>query len=312
MDGLYSIINSVLTLGAAIAIGFACFKSGYLPKSINPALSKLVVKLTLPIMIATSLTKTSLTPEKLISSAAVIICGMLTIAALMLTGIITERIFKKSAPIFLHRCMTSFGNVVFIAYPLISSLYGDEGLFYAALFAFASDCWLWTIGVFSLSKINNSSASKLQNLKKLINPSTIAFAVSFVMMSLGLKFTGIPAEVLNGIGSVTTYTSMLFIGGVLAELNFKNLYKQTPVFVLAFLKLIFIPALLIFALKPIPIPEMVKNVVVLQAAMPVSTVLVMLCSEYGGDSEYSAGGVLLTTLMSIVTLPLIYYLCGVL
>lgn len=311
MDGFYSILNSILTLGAAMVVGFICIKSGYLPKSINTSISKLVVKLTLPVLIAVSLTKIELTREKLINSAIVVICGLVVIGILMLVGYITERIFKNGAKKYVHRCMTAFGNVVFIAYPLINSLYGEEGMFYAALFAFANDCWLWTLGVYSLSGIESKARHGIKNIKKLINPSTIAFAVSFVMMIFGWKFTGAVGEVMNGIGSLTTYLSMIFIGGVIAGADLTNLRKTSPIFVLTLLKMIIIPVLLIFLFKIIPVSETVRGVVVLQAAMPVSTVLVMLCSEYGGDTEYSVIGVLITTALSLITLPLIYYLMTV-
>ena len=310
-EGFFSIVNCIATLGLAILVGFVCSKTGYLPTAVKPALSKIVVKLTLPVLIATSLTKTTITPEKLINSVFVVICGWIVIGLLQLTGLLTERIFKKSAPPILHRCMTSFGNVVFVAYPLIQSLYGDDGLYYAALFAFAGDCWLWTFGVYSLSKLGGQTTSLTANLKRLINPSTIAFTVSFIMMIFGLKFTGIIGDVMNGFGSMTTYLSMLFIGCVLAEVDFRGIYKKASLIALTLLKMVVVPFIFILIFKLIPGDPMVESIIVLQAAMPVSTVLVMLCSEYGGDTKYSAEGVFLSTLASLVTLPIVYSLINI-
>lgn len=310
-DGFLSIVNCIATLGLAILIGFVCAKTKYLPEGVKPALSKLVVKLTLPVLIAVSLTKTEITPEKLINSVFVIICGLLTIGLLQLAGLLTEKLFKKTAPPILHRCMTSFGNVVFVAYPLIQSLYGDEGLYYAALFAFSSDCWLWTFGVYSLSRLGGRAESLTANLKRLINPSTAAFAVSFVMMIFGFKFTGIIGEVMNGLGSMTTYLSMLFIGAVLADVDFRGVCRRVSLIALTVIKMLAVPFILILIFKFIPASETVEGIIVLQAAMPVSTVLVMLCSEYGGDTEYSAEGVFMSTLASLVTLPVVYTLINV-
>ena len=106
-EGFFSIVNCIATLGLAILVGFVCSKTGYLPAAVKPALSKIVVKLTLPVLRATSLTKTTITPEKLINSVFIVICGWIVIGLLQLTGLLTERIFKKSAPPILHRCMTS-------------------------------------------------------------------------------------------------------------------------------------------------------------------------------------------------------------
>ena len=312
MNGFLNIVTCIATLGLAALIGFLCVKTHYLPKEVLPSVSKLVVRLTLPILIVTSLTKTELTPEKLLNCFAIVICGLAVIGFLMLIGFFCEKLFPKSAPPVTHRCMTAFGNVVFIAYPLIQSLYGTEGLFYATIFVFANDAWLWTYAVFSLSKQSGRSASLTSSLKKLINPSSIAFTLSFILMLFGVKFTGIAGDVLNGIGSTTTYISMIYIGGILAGVNLRGILRRPSHLVLAFIKLIAVPVLLIFALKITPLSETVRGVIVLQAAMPVSTVLVMLCSEYGGDADYSAEGVFITTLLSLGTLPLIYSLMSLL
>jgi hypothetical protein len=101
---------------------------------------------------------------------------------------------------------------------------------------------------------------------------------------------------------------MLFIGMTLAMVDFRHLYRRVSLFVLVAVKMLIIPALLIFVLKFIPIDDLVKSVLVLQAAIPTSTVLVILTTDYGCDTVYSAEGVFITTLLSLATLPAVYWL----
>ena len=104
---------------------------------------------------------------------------------------------------------------------------------------------------------------------------------------------------------------MFFIGGTLALVDFKHIYKRVWLFVLTAVKMVIIPIILMFVLKPFNLGEMVTAVIVLQAAMPASTILVILGMEYDGDVLYCAEGVFITHLFGLLTLPFVYYLMSV-
>ncbi len=314
MQGFETIISSIMTLGLAMLIGFVCVKTGYVTKEQNSALSRIIVRVTLPILVIMSLTSIDFDREKLINSAHVLLISIFAVAALYLIGALIARLGKiNGAKRYMYRCMMCFGNVVFMAFPLIKALYGAEGLLYAAVYELANDMFLWTVGVYTLGK-SNENGVKIpfkDRLKKLLNPGTIAFTLAFIMMAAGLKFTGIAADVLNGIGSTTTYLSMLFIGGTLAGVDFRHIYRRLWLFALTAVKMVLVPIILILILKPFNLGETVTAVIVLQAAMPTSTVLVVLGTEYGGDVSYCAEGVFITHVLGLLTLPLCYFLMGV-
>ncbi len=307
-----TIINSIIKLGIAMLVGFVCIKTGYITKEQNNGLSKVIVRVTLPILIITSLTSLEFDTQKLKNSIYVLLVSIVVVAFLFAVGTVTSKISKmdKSRAI-MHRCMTCFGNVVFMAFPLIQALYGAEGLLYAAIYELANDTCLWTLGVYQMKSIEEKEKSFMGSIKNLVNPGTIAFVVAFVMMAFGLKFSGIFGEVMTGIGSTTTYLSMFFIGGTLALVDFKHIYKRVWLFVLTAVKMVIIPIILMFVLKPFNLGEMVTAVIVLQAAMPASTILVILGMEYDGDVLYCAEGVFITHLLGLLTLPFVYYLMSV-
>ena len=308
MQGFETIINSIITLGLAMLVGFVCIKTGYITKEQNSGMSKIVVRVTLPILVITSLTSIDFDREKLINSIHVLLISLIVIALLFLIGTAMAKIGKmeKSQGV-MHRCMTCFGNVVFMAFPLIQALYGAEGLLYAAIYELANDAFLWTVGVYKMTSINKKENSFKSNLKNLLNPGTVAFSIAFIMMAFGLKFTGTVETVLTGIGGTTTYLSMFFIGGTLALVDFRHIYKRVWLFALTAVKMIVVPVILILILKLLNLDEVVNSVIILQAAMPASTVLVILGTEYGGDVIYCAEGVFITHLAGLITLPLVYY-----
>lgn len=312
MNGFSVIAENIIVLGLAMLIGFICVKTGYIPKETKDALSKIIVKVTLPVLVMTSLTKLELNGEKVINSVITAVSGLIIVGIMFLIGIIIARLFKMERPrAVMHACMSAFGNTVFVAYPLIQALYGDEGLLYAALFVFANDCYLWTLGVYKMSEVSAEKSSPGKNIKHLINPATIAFGISFIMMIFKLQFGGPIKTVLTGIGSTTTYLSMFFIGGTLASVKFKDIYKRVPLFVIVAVKMLIIPFILIAFLKLFNINDTVRAVLVLQAAMPVSTVVSILASEYKCDTIYSAEGVFITTVLSLITIPVVYTVMNV-
>lgn len=312
MQGFETIISSIIKLGIAMLIGFVCVKTKYISEDAKNGLSKIIVRVTLPILVVTSLTTLDFDHEKLINSIHVLLISIVVVALLYGAGCVMGRLGRMdSRQRVMHRCMTAFGNVVFMAFPLIQALYGAEGLLYAAIYELANDMFLWTVGVYSMNLANKEKGSLTCNLKKLLNPGTIAFVTAFVMMAFGLKFSGLMGEVLSGIGGTTTYLSMLFIGGTLASVDFKHIYRRVWLFVLTAVKMVIVPVLLIFILKFFDIGDMVKAVIVLQAAMPASTVLVVLGMEYDGDVLYCAEGVFITHLAGLLTLPAVYYLMSV-
>jgi hypothetical protein len=309
MQGFETIINSIITLGLAMLIGFVCIKTKYISSEQNNGMSKIVVRVTLPILVITSLTSLDFDREKLINSVHVFLISAVVIALLYAIGTLMTKIGKMNREkTVMHRCMTCLGNVVFMAFPLIKALYGAEGLLYAAVYELANDMFLWTIGVYSMNTVNRGQKSFAAHLKRVLNPGTIAFAAAFVMMAFGFKFTGVVGTVLDGIGSTTTYLSMFFIGGTLAQVDFRHIYKRVGLFALTLIKMIALPAILILVLNLLSIDDTAKAVIILQAAMPTSTVLVILGMEYGGDTVYCAEGVFITHLAGLVTLPLVYYL----
>lgn len=308
MAGFETILTSILTLGLAMAIGFVAVKTGYISEDVKNAISKVIIKITMPILVITALTKVTLDRAKIVNSLLVVAIAIGSIAVLYGIGILISRMFRMDRPrAIVQQCLTAFGNVVFLGYPLIQAIYGEEGMLYAALYGFANDLFVWTLAVYQLATIAGKGKTPRENLKNLINPATIAFVISFIMMVFGLKFTGILGTVLDGIGGMTTYLSMLFIGGTLALVDFRKIYKRVSLFLLVAVKMLIVPVLLVLLLRLFPLDSMVKGIIILQVAMPSQTILTILTTEYKGDVIWAAEGVFITTIASLATLPAIYY-----
>lgn len=314
MNGMETIVMSIAKLAIAMLVGFICIKTKYITKEQNDGMSKIVVRVTLPLLIISSLTSMDFDYHTLIESAQVLIAAFCVETLLFLVGTLMMKASGlEDAKAVMLRCMMCFGNVVFMAFPLIQALYGAEGLLYAAVYEIANDGFLWTLGVWSINRARKKEGghSFAGNLRRLANPGTIAFVIAFIMMAFRLRIPGMAGEVISGIGSTTTYLSMFFIGGTLALVDFRHIYRRVWLYVLVAVKMMIIPVILIVILKWLHFENTPAAVVVLQAAMPTSTVLAVIANEHKGDVIYCAEGVFISHLLGIATLPFVYYIISI-
>jgi predicted permease len=218
----------------------------------------------------------------------------------------------------IYKMHSMVGNVVFLAFPLLSSLFGDDGLFYGVIFTIANDTLLWTLGIFLVNKHKKTNVK--ENLKRLINGNTVALClgllVLIIRMVLGQSVSNLPYvhkasvfihDTLNSLGSTTFPLSMLFIGLILAEIKIEKVSdftKRVYILVLALFKLIIVPvlALIFLSFTGNWIDPIAKFVIILQLAMPCGTIVPALAAEYGSDYRSATENVF------VITMPLIVYL----
>lgn len=302
------IIEQIIKLFIVIAIGFAAAKSGYLPVQYKEAISKVIKNITLPLLIITSMMSKELTKDALVNTGIAAASAVVVIVVLYGAGLLTAKIFRIKEPTkTVHALLSATGNVVFLGYPVISAVFGAEGLYYAVIYGIVNDGFLWSAGVYLINKSSGKENSK-ENFKKLLNPNTISCILGIVLMLLGVKLPHILHDTLSGVGHLTTNLSMIFIGMVLATVDFKKIYKRVSMLSIIVLKMIAAPVLAAFLLSAFGVNAITCGAIVLQIAMPAQTVMSIITNEANSDVSYAAEYIFLSTILSIGTLPLVYYL----
>ncbi len=307
------IITQVLILAILVVIGIAATKLGLISGDLKEGIARLVFNITLPLLILTNLSELDLTPEIIRNSGLVILFSYAGLCLMLAVGIVSSGIQRLDpSKRTIHLLHSMFGNIVFLGYPLINTLFpGGEGLLYATLFHLASNSLQWTLGVYLLvrkEKVNWSA-----HLKHLLNPNTIALVLGLIMMGFSIRFPAILRKPLGGLGNTTLYLSMIYIGAILAQTNFRGILRKGYIIVLSMNKLITTPFLLILVLKSaetvfgFSLDETVASVVVLQVAMPCMAIIVVMAKQFGADEKQATENVLLSTILSLFTLPLVYF-----
>lgn len=324
MQEMSIITNQIFMLVLLGLTGYIAGKKGYLPEGTGKILSKVVIKLTAPILIFTTLANHNFTKEVLINGAVVYFLGIAVMLASLVIGHFSAKSLKlegSTSNVFKMHFM--FGNVIYLAFPLIKSMYGDNGLIYAVFYSLANDTMLWTIGIYLVNKHNKQGWK--DNARHLINANTIAFSLGlltiFIKLMLGDYIRPMASnDTLVGIfhtfkslGETTIYFSMLFIGLILAETSIKNvkdLKKRIPIVVLSVFKLLIVPIVLLFviALMGQNLTPIAAAVVILQAGMPCGTIVPALAAQYESDYNFATESVFFSTIIGIITMPFLVFL----
>lgn len=194
---------------------------------------------------------------------------------------------------------TIISNSGFLGNPMVEGIYGSEGLLYAALFMLPVRIVMWTIGIAVFLKGRKEKLWK----NVLTHPCIVAIYAGVIIMVCGIQFPTFVEKTIVGISGCNTPLSMMLIGMMLAEVKPKGLIDKTMVFYTA-IRLLVIPAVVFAITGFLPLDGMLRGITVIMAGMPAPITTALLSAKYGGDEKYATGMVFLSTILSLITLPL--------
>ena len=309
------IFNQILIFSILVLIGIIGSKVNVITEETKDFLAKIIFNITLPLALLTNFSRIDITPRLLSNSLLVIGLSVFVLLFMLIAGWLTSRLLKmQTSDAVIFKSHSLFGNIIFLGFPLISSLYGEEGLLYAGMFQVVSNMFIWTIGVIIMNQGNNNSLKK--NMLHILNPNTIAVVIGFTMFLFSVKLPQFLLKPLGGLGDSNTYLSLVYMGTILYFTSIKKLLNNKIAYLISFNRLLLVPAILILLfivinlLLPVKIDHLVISVLILQAAMPCIINIVIMAKIFGADDNLATANVFISTLLSIVTLPLILLLLG--
>lgn len=194
---------------------------------------------------------------------------------------------------------TICSNAGFLGNPVTEGIYGTIGLLYASIYLIPQRVIMWSAGV---SFFTESPDKKTLVKKVVTHPCIVAVMIGIVLMVTQIPLPDFLYDSINTIGKCTTAITMLLIGAILAEADLKTMVTKTTA-VFSLLRLILIPLGVYAGCMLTGMPEIVTGVSVVLAAMPAGTTTAILAVKYNGDEEFATKCVVLTTLLSMVLIP---------
>lgn len=291
--------QQVIILFLLIGCGFVAVKTGVLKQEGKQTLSNLLLYLVVPAMIVHSYMM-EFSEEILHNLLAAF--GMSVLAILIGTAItllLTARRKDHRAPIFRFACV--FSNAAYMGFPLISALFDAEGLLYASAYVTVFNILLWTMGY---GMVSGSSNPKEVARSLLHTPVLYAMVVGLAVYLLQIPVPNLIAQPIDLLSGMNTPLSMLITGMLIAAGDLKSIVCDRHIWKLAALRMVLIPAVCVAVFALLGFHGMSAQVVLLLECCPAAAITSVFAVQFGHEERFAAGSVVLTTLLSIVTLPL--------
>ncbi|MDX9725278.1 MAG: AEC family transporter [Bacteroidales bacterium] len=304
------VISQIFILAVVVVIGAIAARFRVFTSESKDILSKIIFNISLPLMLFTNFFRLEATPRLISNSLTVLAVSGFVILLLFLLGLTASRIFRfKGQEAAVFKVHSMFGNTIFLGFPLITALYGVEGLLYASMFQLVSTIIMWTAGVVILSQGNGGTWKK--SLLRVINPNTIATLAGLVFFILSVRLPEIILSPMSELGSANTWLSMLYIGAMLVFAQTGRLLRRRELYAVSLNRLILGPFFLIAvfylasAIAGFTPDKLVSSVIILEASMPCMATVVIMAKEFGSDDRLAVGNVFISTVLSIITLPVV-------
>ncbi|MBP5083417.1 MAG: AEC family transporter, partial [Methanomicrobium sp.] len=197
--------------------------------------------------------------------------------------------------------MLVFSNLGFMGIPVTQAIFGTDAVFYTTLFMLPFNLLVFTIGILMLRPDMRMNF----NPKLFVNPGIIASIIGMLFFFTGFTIPSPVYDVMDYLGSTTTPLAMVVTGALLAMMPFSNLFSDYRIYILSAFRLLIIPVIVYLVISPYATDPVIFAIPVLLAAMPAAANSVILAEEYNADSSLASKGVFITTLLSIVTIPLL-------
>ncbi|MBQ9006943.1 MAG: AEC family transporter [Atopobiaceae bacterium] len=194
-----------------------------------------------------------------------------------------------------------FSNSGFVGIPLIEGILGSEYVFYVTMTMVVGTITFWTYGVYLMSGDKGEVSVK----KILTNPNLIAVVVGMVLFFAPIELPYVVAQVINGMANMNTGLGMVILGPTLGASNIGLMVSDTRLYKAILLRLIAVPLVSIPILMLMPAEFEVRMVMMIIAAAPAASATSMLALKYGGDYSYGTGLAIGTTIVSMITMPLV-------
>lgn len=295
------LLQQMIVLLIYMMIGYVACKRGKLDEIASDRFSWLVVHVANPMLVISSAVNSEgeIQGKELLLTMGIAVgmYAVFLVLAEILPGIL--QVEKQDVP--LYKLMTVFNNMGFMGFPVISAVYGGSALLYASVFMLPFNLLFYTYGMQVADKENHEKLA----WKKIFNVGVLTCILASALYLSKIPVPDFIKSVSKGLGNLNGPLSMMVIGISMTKMKFQELFSDQKLFLFTFIKLMLIPVTAGILLRQFIGNEILCGVVTIIMSTPVSSMTVMLAQEKCEHCEAIVKGISLTTLLSVITIPLV-------
>lgn len=309
------ILVALFKLFFLLAAGYFLNRIGMLDSKVNKGMTSLVVNLSNPALILGSLSATgSITQGNVFT---LFLFGIGFYILLLVMGFLFVRVMRvQKDKRGVAEMLLVFGNTGFMAIPILQALYGDVAVFYSSILNMPFNFLLYTYGIYLLNRDRQETdiakedssvkpGSKF-SWKLFLSPGILCSLIALGMYFARLQFPTVLSETFSFVGNLTPPLSMLVTGSILAEYPVSILFHDHKIHGMLVMKMLLLPVAALFLARLFFTDSVIIGIICLTFAMPSGALCAMLSKEYKINTDTASSGVVFSTLLSLLTIPIVY------
>ena len=299
--------EGVVSLLLLILCGYVLYRRPWFGETGTGILSKFVVNVSIPFYMTYNVYTTFEGREQLLELFKALPIPLFTILVSLAAGVALSRLFHidvKRRGVFINSC--AFCNAVIVGFPVVQSLLGPEAMPEAMIYYMGNTILFWSVGVYFLRRDSDPDVRffSLANLRKIFSPAINMFLLGCALVVFNVTIPHFIFSPLEMVSKTTTPLAMIFIGCVIRSTDFRAMPFSKDLAIILVSRFLFSPLLMFLVCVALPIPAQTKLVFFIFATMPAMTQLGIMARESGSDYHFASVVVGLTTLLSILAIPL--------
>lgn len=303
---VFKAIQSVFSILIMISIGYFLTHKGWFNEDSSKLFSKIVTYVSLPPLMISNLTE-NFDKQTLLSSFSGLAVPFLSIIICYFISKFTAKLINvKQERYGLFEAMFFASNTIFIGLPVNLAIFGGKSLPSVLLYYMANTLIFWTIGIYDIRKYAVGTKDKLfslNSIKKLFSPPILGFIIGIFIILSGIKLPDFIMDTCKYLGNLTTPLSMLFIGITMYSVKLEEIKPNLDMGVVAIGRFIISPLSILILASFFHIPKLMRDVFIIQSAMPAITQAAIISKAYGTDYKYTSVIVTVTTVLSLAFIP---------
>lgn len=301
------VLKQMLVLFSMMAIGMVLWKKGWIDENGQKTISKLVVDIFNPMLVINGIVGYDFSNTTINIGQNMIFVGIYFLLFFVAGLLITFLLGLKRPQSQIYQLMMLFSNIGFIGIPLVTALLGKEYVLYVAFYVLVYNVLLYTYGIYLAIKSNDEKGQEGVRfpIKKILNPGVFGCLIAIIIFVFKIRLPEPVAVFTDYMGNTCIPLSMILIGVSVAQIETRMLFTNVKMYLFLIVKMLLIPIGAALVCRQLPLSDGIYQVFVIECAVPVGSIVTLMAQEYGAKDDSATVGVVLSTLISVATIPIV-------
>ncbi len=303
MQTLLATTNQMLVLFSFMILGYFLNIKGILPKNASTTISKLETTVLVPCLTFNTFYKYC-TVENISKKWNIILYSSIVVIISIIIAFFLAKLFSKDLYLNnIYKYSFTISNLGFMGNAVVLGVFGEEVLFDYLIYTLPFQIYIYSVGIVLLKPI--SKDNKL-SFKTLINPVFLSVILGTIVGLIGIPLPNFLESAISSAGACMSPMAMILTGFVVANYSFKMLLKQKKIYIASLIRLVVLPLFFVLVLRALKTNENIVMLTLCCTAMPLGLNTIVFPAAFGGDTTPGASMALISSILSIVTIPILF------